>query len=250
LGTRKAFTLVETLVAIAVIAILLGISIPFLRRAIVRSEEVNDLVNLRSTHQQFYEWGIEHLDRFVNKGPVPHGQPFYLRIGDSPNYLVGSYGGQTGYWTWTLGEWLERGYPTWHPVTTPPLEPHEEEVFSRMIPLPGSAYFRRSSFYLSSAMLFDPRRFAPGCLESSSSTARFVRWSETAFPAKKVLLFNQAALSSDTGAYPTEDPIVATVLVDGSVRNSSPFEAITTPDICSAYPFSHTPLGILGRDLP
>lgn len=250
MGSRRAFTLVETLVVIAVIAILIGITIPVLRRALDNSKELNDLVSLRSTHQQFYAWGIEHKDRFVNKGPAPAGQPFYFRIGNNPNYIVGSYGGQTDLWTWTLGEWLERGYPTWHRVGMPTLQPHEIQAFGQMVPLPGVEYFRPSDFHLSSPMLFDPTRFTPGCMSIQDATARFVRWSETGFPANKVLLFNQAAMSSDTGAYPTQDPAVALVLVDGSARAASPFEAITTPDVCSAYPFSHTPLGILGRDLP
>jgi hypothetical protein len=249
---RRAVTIVELLVVVAVLAILLGILLPTLRGAFFRAREVNDLVNLRSTHQQFFQWGVAHRDRFVNRGlPVP-GEPYIFRIGnDTQNFIAGAYAGQTSFWTWTLGEWLERGYPSWHPIDTQPLQPHEQQMFARLVPLPGSDHFRPSDFLMSSAMLFDPRRFMPGCMDDPNPHARFVRWSETAYPANKVLLYNNAALDSPTGAYPVEDPSVALALVDGSARYASPHDAITIPgEICSGDPIRQTPLGILGRDFP
>lgn len=249
MGTRKAFTLVETLVAIAVIAILLGITLPMLRGALRTTDKALDLANLRSTHQQFYEWGVEHKDNFVNQGPPSPGERFVLRAGErSPGYIAGSYGMQDEWWTWTLGGWLEEAYTTWHPRKAPKPEELEATTFERMVGFTGGRNCYPSDFRLSRAMLFDPRMFLPGCLAGGSARPhyRFVRWAETAYPGNKALLHW-------TGSYDEQDAseIVSVIsFVDGSSRAVDPASAVIIPgEPCSEQPFEATPMGILGVDV-
>jgi prepilin-type N-terminal cleavage/methylation domain-containing protein len=246
LGTRKAFTLVETLVAIAVIAILLGITLPMLRGALRTTDKALDLANLRSTHQQFYEWGVEHKDNFVNQGPPGPGERFVLRAGErSPGYIAGSYGMQDEWWTWTLGGWLEEAYPTWHPRKAPKPEELEALNFERLVGFTGGRNCYPSDFRLSRAMLFDPRMFAPGCEGNAARFARFVRWTEAVYPASKALLHWTGSYNAES-----ESPVSMLSFVDGSSRSVDPAVAVTfNNEPCMDDPFGETPLGILGLDV-
>lgn len=250
--TRRGFTLVETLIAVAVVAVLLAIAIPSLRYAIRQSNVTIDLANLRSTHQQFYQWGVEHQDAFVNQGPPEPGRGFVLRPQNSDVQVAGPYSMQTFYWPLVLGGWLGEGYETWHPRAAP--KPSEEEAnhISRGLHFPGARHAYPSKFEMSLAMLFDPAFFTPGCdTRPTRGMLRFVRWSETAFPASKALLFCTTVDPQNTYVpNPTPfDPVAA--MVDGSAKPVDPGSAVVYPgEPCMSEPFSETPLGILGRDLP
>ncbi|MGP1309547.1 MAG: prepilin-type N-terminal cleavage/methylation domain-containing protein [Phycisphaerales bacterium] len=246
MGTRRGFTLVEALVVVAVIAILLGITIPVLRGALTTAEEVTDLTNLRSTQQQFFQWGVAHNDVFVNQGLPAPGTPFVLRAGSSPATIFGHYDMQSEYWTWPLGAWLQEGYSSWHPVDEPPLPEREIRLQSMLISYPGAVHFRASRFVVSDAMYLDPRRFTPDCgRHLGPRIFRPVRWSETAYPASKALLFHSGQASDPT----REERGVALVTVDGAASHVPIAAAITLPQAsCANKPFEETPMGILGRD--
>ncbi|MBX3353547.1 MAG: type II secretion system protein [Phycisphaeraceae bacterium] len=243
---RRAVTIVELLVVIAVLAILLGILLPTLRGALRSSKDTVNLTSLRSTHQQFFQWGAAHRDVFVNQGLPAPGTPFVLRAGSSPGTIVGHYTMQTEYWTWPLGAWLEEGYPTWHPAEERPLPESEVRLQSMMVSYPGALHFRASMFKVSNAMYMDPQRFTPDCgSRLGNSVFRPVRWSEAAFPSSKVLLFHSGQVTDPT----RNEPGVSLVTVDGAARPVPAAGAITLPGSrCAERPFEDTPLGIMGRD--
>lgn len=248
----RGFSLLELLVAIAVIGLLIAISVPMLRSALRKTDVARDLANLRSNHQQFFEWGVEHKDRFVNQGPPPLGEPFVLRAGDASGSLQGGYSMQDTLWTWTLGAWLQQGYATWHPLRSRKPNEIEAAQWARLVGFRGGEHAYPSRFELSLAMLYDPRYFTPGCLDRPvSQYERFVRWSEVAFPGSKALLF---CVTLDVQNQYVDSPMPfqpVAVTCDGSARTVDPANAIVIPgESCMSTPFGTTPLGVLGRDIP
>lgn len=69
---RRAFTLVEALVVVAIIAILLGLLLPALKGARIQSLVVQDLSNLRALMQAHSAYMNVYEERFVDVG-LPHG---------------------------------------------------------------------------------------------------------------------------------------------------------------------------------
>jgi prepilin-type N-terminal cleavage/methylation domain-containing protein/prepilin-type processing-associated H-X9-DG protein len=66
---RGAFTLVELLVVIGIIAILIGILIPVLSRAREQSKRIGCLANLRTMGQAMLMYANNHRDRLPNSNP-------------------------------------------------------------------------------------------------------------------------------------------------------------------------------------
>src|SRR5689334_3820160 len=64
---RRAFTLVELLVVIGIIAVLVGLLLPALARARAQAQTAACLANLRSIGQAIYIYSV------ANKGSLPYG---------------------------------------------------------------------------------------------------------------------------------------------------------------------------------
>ncbi|MBL9140769.1 MAG: type II secretion system protein [Phycisphaerae bacterium] len=71
---HRAFTLVEALVAIAIVAILIGILVPSLAAVRMQALATQDLGNLRSLMQAHLAYMNVNNERFVDVG-LPHGTP-------------------------------------------------------------------------------------------------------------------------------------------------------------------------------
>lgn len=245
MGARKGFTLVETLVAIAVIAILLGILIPVLRQAIGRSKAVNDLVNLRSTHQQFYEWGVDHDNFFLNVGPPSDDGSVTIGAGEGNGFVVGPYTLQSSYWPLILAASGLPGVASWH--SSLDVIPENPDYLGRAVE--GGRYVRKSTFLYSQNLITAPGRWvSPSCAESQTNLARFnvfVRWDQPSYPAEKGFMIDSAEPKSPSTVRPVS-------FVDGSsgTHDLAAWIGSSQPDCPQGYfePVVKAPFGYLGRD--
>lgn len=240
----RAVTLLELLVALGVIAALLSIFLVAARVQFDRARGVDDLQRLRSIHLQFFAWGADRNDRFVNQGPPSGSGEFVLRLRQGGGSIHSSYFIQSDYWTWVLASDLGRGERAWHPRSD-----ESDPPSPRLVPdMPGRDFIRPSFFRYSLAMLVDPAFWTyPSCNyqpEVKRGFYRFVRWSETAHPSAKALHFDSAALENSGGV---SAPVS---FVDGSADTLAWSNAVRddSGDCPSAAPVEATPRGVLGRD--
>ncbi|MDB5171474.1 MAG: prepilin-type N-terminal cleavage/methylation domain [Phycisphaerales bacterium] len=80
---RRAFTLVELLVVIGIIALLIGILIPVLARARETAHRTACLSNLRSLGHAMLMYAQDHRDRLPNTNPPGTAKDY-----DSTNYVL------------------------------------------------------------------------------------------------------------------------------------------------------------------
>jgi prepilin-type N-terminal cleavage/methylation domain-containing protein len=109
---RRAFTLVELLVSIAILAILLSILVTALRSTHLTARSAVDLSNLRQTSYDFAAWSNDHRGRVVNAGwpdaRTSEARAYYGSTWNSPTgwglYLV-----QQEFWPRVLSSWTGAG---------------------------------------------------------------------------------------------------------------------------------------------
>ncbi len=240
----RGVTLIELLVVAGVIAVILVIAIPAIRSANIGARDTQNLANMRSTHQQFREWGNDHDDRFVNQGPPPPGKEFVLELGPGGGAIVGAgYESQATRWNWPLAAWSHEGVLSWHSVYAPPEDPRG--VAEQVAPGFGCAVcvYSPSAFTYAAAMLFDPYWFTAereARFVARDRAARYVRWSEAAYPSGKGLMIDSAR-PQDAGAD-------AVVFVDGGAALVMQSTRVDGDSGFTSAPVSRTWKGILGRD--
>lgn len=71
---RRAFTIVEMLVVVAIIVVLLGMLLPSLKSARMQALSIQDQSNMRALMQAHIAYMNMHNERFVDVG-LPHGTP-------------------------------------------------------------------------------------------------------------------------------------------------------------------------------
>ena len=229
--------------ALGVIGLLLALILPALRAARETTKDSLDLANLRSTHQQFYQWGAEHRDHFLNAGPPPPERDFYIEYGGC-TLVIDSYFIQQSMWPLVLANWTGEGSPAWHSTNGPTPEARIDSCR-----LDNVQYVTESAYHYARGALASPELWMPELWDGSCYPSdykryyRFVRWAEAAFPAQKGLLYDSASPPSD-GRHPA-----AVVFVDGSAQlmdlNDSTQQAIGP---CDFEAVVRTYKGILGRD--
>lgn len=238
----RALTLLELLVGLGIIALLLAILLPVLAGARKSATDTVDLTNLRSTHQQLFEWGAAHSDYFLNAGPPAPDRDFSIEYGSC--LYVGSYLAQGTRWPLVLAAWTGEGSPTWHSSHAPEPPPHDLSCRIQNV-----RYVVASAYYYTHAALVAPEAFNPDLWsdcspEDPTRYYRFVRWSETAYPAEKGLLYDTAALAQDDGA-----PVAPVLFVDGGVSIMDFATSVNQMvNECPFAPVRRTAFGILGRD--
>lgn len=98
---KRAFTIVEMLIVVTIIAILVALLAPSLRGALDSSRMVSCVNNLKQIGMMFHAYGSDYRSRL----PVLFKQGELGDHGDWDSYRAGWYGGEGG----TL-EWLFAGY--------------------------------------------------------------------------------------------------------------------------------------------
>jgi len=91
LGRRRAFTLVELLVVIGIIAVLIGVLLPALSKARGRAQTIACAANLRSIDQAVVQYTVEY------RGSYPFG---FIFNRSNPTTGRPTDGGNSGYITW------------------------------------------------------------------------------------------------------------------------------------------------------
>lgn len=242
---RRAATIVELLVTVAVVAIVVGITIPVLRTVAMKRHDVKNLTSLRSTHQQFRQYANDHQDYFLNAGlPRRPGYPAAIDYGPGNGFEHISYLGQDTWWPMVLSTYTKEGFPTWHSTHWPPPERGPAHVHAGYT---NTRYIAESGFIYSLACVTDPSL----CRDSADASGGFdryyqlVRWSTTAHPSSKGMLFDGVSPSRDDR---TDWRNV--VFVDGSAGLYDFFSPVASPEGARrrGRPVSWTPEGILGRD--
>ena len=246
-SSRRAFTLVELLISVGLIATLLAIALPALGGVVARARETRCLVNIREANSRAIEYSVEHddLPPHFATNPVQTdslGVPLvdipHLRFTLSTNYFS-----QT---------WL------WLRALRPPSDPVERELtctgLERFRSNDPDAY-AWTSYGLSAALLADPALFTPESMDTFSPEAfRAQSLTSVTTPSLKAMLAEQSVAHFDRELTDTVDlrvPAAPVAYVDGHAAIASfvGVGAIAIPaDARSPLPFSHTIRGVRGSD--
>ncbi len=243
-----AFTLIEILVVIGIIAILAGMLIPALGRARDRSRELASAVNLRSIGQLFAIYTTNARDLYPASVPgvsYPTNPPgaaktiaHWSNVDEWPFLFAGTH----PWWEYErlyLAPGAERGDETGGPVF--------------ITPKPSFEY---SSSFLGHPSLWAPDRNIP--TDQIPRLERSVTQSMVRFPGGKVLMWDiempylRRPLNRDR--YNNLLERTPMLFADQHVANHIPAEA--TPGITNPAPFAariheyihNTPNGVHGRD--
>jgi prepilin-type N-terminal cleavage/methylation domain-containing protein/prepilin-type processing-associated H-X9-DG protein len=245
--TRRpsAFTLVEVLVSIGVIAVLIAILAPALGGAWVRARELKSSTNLRSIGQvmQLY------LGRASDRYPAP--VPGQLYANYRPDLLA-----SMGHWQASI-EWpflFSDTHPWWENeamyLSPGAVRELDEEVM--LLPSPSFSY--------SSSFLGDPAIWSARPIEDHKwpSLVKSVRGPSVVYPSAKALAWDwelpyiRRALRHDVEFNLLERTPV--LFADGHVAGRVPAEAaeaVTNEAPYAAHPrqrLHNTPNGVHGRD--
>jgi len=121
LGRKEAFTVIELLVVVAIIAVLVAILVPSLRQAKELARRVVCAANLRSMHQGLTLYGEDFDDMPGRAYPTPHDRKVYRAPARDHGGIVSLgllypdyYGPREGYWCSSVGtEYQHRPVSWW-----------------------------------------------------------------------------------------------------------------------------------------
>jgi type II secretory pathway pseudopilin PulG len=197
---RVGWTLIETLVVFAVVAVLLAITIPVLRSALARSQTTKNMSNMRATMQDFFVWSAQHQGRMLNAGlPQDEGTEWFYGGDDLTEYeyRIYVYTSQSETWPTVLKHAFGSSSPHWQSTYQNALEylgdgATQAELSSVsddwLWSLPSQFEYSRTFLTRSDAWKF------PGLgLASQSEYAEFflvVQVADIAFPSDKGVLLH------------------------------------------------------------
>ncbi len=190
--SRRAFTLIEILVAIGIIGILIAILAPALRGAKGAALETVCLANLKTCHADLQgyldaegEYPFMPADEWYDTSPPPVSSRVY----------TGSHWDHATYWPSTMHEiapWREH-FEAWvcsGSSREPGEPPWKARADEWRVPGAGGG---QSSYALSDALRADPKLWSAGLVigdDGGAGLLRAVREYEVRSPAGKVLFFD------------------------------------------------------------
>lgn len=249
---RRGFTLIETLVTIAIIIVMLAIALPLLGRARASARETRCLAAIRGAHQLVMAYSNDAREL------PPHGeyQPGTLSAGmpavqiafPEVGILEVSYFNQPSIWATIVAYWQKDAIAGATCPSSPgrmqSIEPPRDGMLHTGI---VTSYYLSAAFYAAPSYWSD----APS---SSDSVLGPQRLSDVRFASDKSLLYEHMVFhirSEATRPTSPECDRSPVVFVDGHAASHAfrGVDAVTVAhDAESPMPFSHTPLGVHGRD--
>lgn len=247
-----AFTLIEVLVSIGVIALLLAIALPALNKARQRARDVAGLSDMRQTGivLERYTARYEGWLPFAGRQPTFYTSP-YVENGSSVS---------TGYWDLTI-YWSSlfhevAPWEQWFHLWTFP-DPRRPDVQPWAIDgLDGSPFFNGvTSLQYCRSLFARPEVWGEGgTIENVDSVLRPVRMSEIRYPSSKVSLYD-AELCVRVQCESPMDAKRAMLFLDGhadqrALRDANAPVRGRVEGIADPAPLHDTLNGAHGRDYP
>ena len=253
----RAFSLIELMVVIAIVALLIAILLPALGAARVTSRQVVALANARTLHQTVGSYLDANDDQypFVQGVADPNlGGAEVLFVSWHPQgTLIGTNDRFMLSWAWpglvsSVAPWAEH-YETW---VSPGMDTELPPSFDER---PEEARAEEDiSWRFSNAFFADPKLWTDGAT-LSGQPYRAVRESEVSFPAQKALAwdthlaFRTKRPDLRDGHWDADTPIV---FVDGHAAAKNPLDAEAhAEDVLDGYQprtLADTAEGVRGRD--
>lgn len=211
---RRAFTLVELLIVIAIIALLAAMMMTALRHSRESAHHAIDLSQLRQTYLDFRDWANAHNDVIVNAG-TPHEDTRRSR-----EYYGGLWGSERGWnmylaqnelWPKVLARWnngaiarhWHSSYEEFESDEIPVPSANEEDIFGDLdagpdqhLVLPTAMHNYQTEYRLGRTLLTSAHIWMnPGHVSKKQwarSAARSVRFHDITHPSRKGLLCHSA----------------------------------------------------------
>lgn len=189
----RGMTLVETLVATAIVAILLALVLAGLSRSRIPRDDLVELNNLRQTMTDFFQWGNDHDDACLTAGlpGSPGSEWWYGHL--PPSMGVSQYRSQIFDWPRVMYQWMGEAREHWHSAAgvdtlDGQVDPARWEGDPRYWALPS--HYRYTETLLSAAQIW--RQEAPPLPGGAyGAYFRVVKWSDIARPSSKGVLVNR-----------------------------------------------------------
>lgn len=121
---RPGLTLVETLIALFVVALLTALAIVALRQTRSKVTMLVDVTNIGSTFKDFAAYAAEHDGKLPNAGlpptePGASWTPYWPTANMSVDAMASQYWGQVTSWPRVVSHWKGRAEAYWHPSAGP-----------------------------------------------------------------------------------------------------------------------------------
>ncbi len=242
---RNAFTLIEILVCIAIVAILLALSVPLGQRGLQRMTETRCAVNIRSAGTLLGLYTTENRGTFPYAGTEPIIEP---GPGGGPDYARGSVLGFEQSWATLLpDDWSGQH---WNEALRCPKQPRYEAGATGgpgdLIP---DGTLQMPTYFMSRAAWIDPKSLSPDATDKDY-LIRPVREEEVAFPSLKALMHEMVpycvpeARGNIRTIFQSFSFPISIAAHDGSVLRA-PRDSF---DAGGRYQLVYTPWGVRGRD--
>lgn len=249
IASRRATTLIETLLAIALIGIILSLLVPMIGGVRDRATQIGSQSNLRQHVANFTSYTIDHRGNWPR---YTHPEATWSVIRHPRILLRSSYFGGFAMWNVALAEYY--GDDPFHPSFAPP--GYVGGIVGGQAP-----YVAMTPYFYSHTFISSPAFWNEYSRRGDRSQWQSVRADEVVSPSAKGLLLDAWSWSGTSRHFPPQS--VTSVLigfVDGSGRDI-PLEDLTSPFLIGP-PLSEEPYmifdfapvmatrdGVAGRDV-
>lgn len=189
--SRGAFSLIEVLISLAVIAILVSLALPALAQSRYKARETRSLAIQRELCQSLVAYGADHRDSFPYMAATP-GDPF-------SEIVVNGFRlpHPEGYFRNQAWHWASLVLPKYFDAPRDAIESREtHRVLRDVLHYPETVI--RSHYFVSYTIFAAPEYWRDGAT-TDLGFLRATRWTEVAFPSQKGLTLDVSigALAND-----------------------------------------------------